>query len=160
MKCNNNCKVCKKLIFSRSINVYTLSGVQYLVIDIPAGVYTNLNKYCLVLVQNIPTTATLQLPVVISINGVLTTTYPLQTQCGTQVPAMALRTRTKYPIQVVTNTTSGVFRVLGNLCCFIEQDVLPSLPAPTANEQPTTVFKTITKTKTVSEAKSQVDKGE
>lgn len=118
MSCfNTNCQLCRNLVISDSVSVVTVDGVATLVIDIPAGVYTNCSKVCLVIAQAIPDTATINMPVAISIGGVTTTVYPIVGCDCNQITACAVRTRRKYPLRVVTNATSAVFKSLGNLSC-------------------------------------------
>lgn len=118
MSCfNTNCQLCRNLVISDSVSVVTVDGVATLVIDIPAGVYTNCSKVCLVIAQAIPDTATINMPVAISIGGVTTTVYPIVGCDCNQITASAVRTRRKYPLRVVTNATSAVFKSLGNLSC-------------------------------------------
>lgn len=115
---NKNCQLCNNLVFSNSITVVTVNNVDTLVIDIPAGSYVNNQKICLVLTSNIPTTATIGMPVAISIGGDTTTVYPVVKKCNCEaVTACALRTRRKYPLKVATNATSAVFKSLGGLAC-------------------------------------------
>ncbi len=112
MSCKPVCKLCDKLVI--------LSGVTFtggnVVINIPAGDYRNGCKYCLVVAQAIPTTATIAAPVVITI-GTGTEQYPL-TRCDcSQVTACGIRTRTRYSTIVSTNATGGTFKMLGRPCC-------------------------------------------
>ena len=118
MSCfNTNCQLCRNLVISDSVSVVTVDGVATLVIDIPDGVYNNCSKVCLVIAQAIPDTATINMPVAISIGGVTTTVYPIVGCDCNQITASAVRTRRKYPLRVVTNATSAVFKSLGNLSC-------------------------------------------
>ena len=126
--CNQNCKICDRLIISTSVSIVTIDGADALVIDLPTGVYANHEKYCIVVAQTIPDTATINLPVVYSIGGDTTTVYPFMNCNCVQVTASGVRSRTKYPVVVYTNTTSGVFRALNNVRCY-PTDNLPSLPA-------------------------------
>ena len=121
------CKLCDKIIISTSVTVATIDGTDTLVIDIPAATYANYHRYNIVIAQTIPTTATIGMPVAISIGGDTTTVYPLTSCDCAQVTACAIRTRTKYPVMVITNSTSGVFRVLANLSCAPNTN-LASLP--------------------------------
>ena len=127
MACKNICRLCNKLILSSAVNFDSTSNE--LIIAIPEGTYYNNEKYCIVVAQAIPTSATINATVVITIgNGA--TRYPL-VRCNCQ-PATAcnIRTRTKYSVVVATNTTSGLFRLLGDIGC-IGAEVLPSLPITT-----------------------------
>lgn len=125
--CNQNCKICDKLIISTSVTIVTVDGTDTLVINLPAGVYANREKYYIVIAQTIPDTATINLPVAFSIGGVTTTVYPFINCNCIQVTVSGVRTRTKYPVVVCTNPTSGVFRALNNVRCY-PTDNLPSLP--------------------------------
>ena len=117
-KCfNSNCQLCKNLVISSSITIVTVDGTDTLVIDIPAGVYADCQRVCLVLAQTIPTTATIATPVAISVGGDTTTVYPVVKCDCTPVTACALRTRRKYPLKVNTTPTSAVFKSLGKLSC-------------------------------------------
>lgn len=127
---NNNCQLCSNLVISDSVSIVTVGGVDTLVIDIPTGIYTNHRKVCLVIAQTIPTTATINMPVAISIGGVTTTVYPLVNCNCAQVTASAIRTRKKYPLRISTTATSAVFRSLGGLSC-APNNVLASIPVAT-----------------------------
>lgn len=135
--CKNICRLCPRLIISQSVTVVTVDGTDTLVIDLPQRAYNNCEKYCIVVAQAIPATATILMPVAISIGGVTTTVYPLTTDCCRQVTACGIRTRTKYSTCVITNATGGVFRLLGNVQCYPTTN-LQSLPvATTATPAPT-----------------------
>ena len=127
MSCNNDCRICDRLIISTSVSVLTINSVDTLVINIPNQAYMDGCKYCIVIAQAIPATATVNMPVAISIGGVTTTVYPLVKCDCSQVTACGIRTRTKYPVLVSTSATSGVFKVLKNLCCCPTNHLL-SLP--------------------------------
>lgn len=133
MSCNCNCKICDKIIISRSVSVLTIGGVNTLVIDIPAGSYVNCCKYCLVVAQQVPNTATINMPVAISINGNTATTYRFVGKCCRQLTACGIVARTKYPVIVTTTATGGEFVCLRNVQCY-PREVLQSLPVQTANE--------------------------
>lgn len=156
MSCNYNCnRLCQKAIFSDSVTVVTVDGVDTLVIDIPSSTYRDNCRYCLFVIQSIPATATINMPVAISIGGVTTTVYPLVRCNCSQVTACAIRTRHKYSVLVSTNAAGGVFKVLKGLSC-APNNALASLPIePTvtpaeaaAVSSAGTVTKTVT-TKTV-----------
>lgn len=115
--CNNSCNECSRKIYSDSVTVITVNGVDTLVIDVPLQSFRNCEKGCLVIIQNIPTTATINMPVAISIGGVNTTVYPLVSCDCSQVTACMLRTRRRYPFKVSTTETGGTFRILKNLSC-------------------------------------------
>lgn len=155
-KCQNVCKLCPRLIISNSVTVVTVDGTDTLVIDIPSQTYMNCEKYCIVVAQPIPTTATITMPVAISIGGDTTTVYPLTLCNCVQVNACAIRTRTKYSTKVYTSATGGTFRLLGNVNCY-PQNNLASLPLPTTT---TTLvapeIATVTRTVTRSTSKKEV----
>jgi hypothetical protein len=92
-----------------------VSGTN-LVITIPQGCYLDDTKYCIVTAQNIPSAATINMPVVIQV-GTGSVLYPLLNCDGTQVVAADIQKRTRYSAKVETTPTSGVFRLLGNICC-------------------------------------------
>lgn len=106
-----NCKLCDRLIISQTV---TFSGGT-LTVNLPAGAYSNGGRYCIVIAQTIPATATITAPVVVTI-GDGTDTYPLTGRDCTQVQACSLRTRHRYAVQIATSATGGTFRVLGQLC--------------------------------------------
>lgn len=149
--CSHNCQICKNLVFSTSTTVVTVDGTDTLVIDIPSATYNNHQNVCLVITQNIPTTATIAMPVAISIGGDTTTVYPLVGCNCVQLTACSIRTRKKYPTIVLTNTTSAVFKTLNNIVnnpC----NNLPSIPVTTAAGAGTFALRnagTVKETKTV-----------
>lgn len=132
-----NCSICKNLVISTSVTVVTVSGVDTLVIDIPAGFYPDCGRICLVVAQTIPTTATITMPVAISIGGDTTTVYPIVNCDCTQVTACAIRARTKYGLRINTTATSAVFKTLNKLTCYPEY-TLAVIPAPAAAAAPAT----------------------
>ena len=130
-----NCSICKNLVISTSVTVVTVSGVDTLVIDIPAGFYPDCRRVCLVVAQAIPVTATITMPVAISIGGDTTTVYPIVNCDCTQVTACAIRARTKYGLRINTTATSAVFKTLNKLTCYPE-DTLAVIPAPATAAAP------------------------
>lgn len=106
------CKLCDRLVLSQSVTY----ADDTLTINLPAGTYGRGQRYCIVIAQSIPATATITAPVVITI-GDGTETYPLTTSGCVQVLACGIRTRTRYAVQVVTSATGGSFRLLGRPCC-------------------------------------------
>ena len=119
MSCKNSCKLCPRLVISQAV---TFAGGN-LVINLPAGAYNNGERYCIVVAQAIPATATINAPVVITI-GTGTEQYPLTNRCCAPVTACGIRTRTRYSTRVATSATGGSFRLLGNVC-----------PCPTNREE-------------------------
>lgn len=125
--CYNSCNECGRKIYSNSVTVVTVNDIDTLVIDVPAQTFTNCQRGCLVITQNIPAAATIFMPVALSIGGVTTTVYNLVDCNGAQVTASQLRTRRRYPFKVITNSTGGVFKILKNLSCSSNNDV-PTIP--------------------------------
>lgn len=115
--CIKNCKLCRNLVISTAVTVVTVDGEDTLVIDIPAGVYANCRKVCLVIAQAIPDAATIGMPVAISIGGDTTVVYPIVGKDCAQITACSIRTRRKYPLRISTSATSAVFKSLGGLSC-------------------------------------------
>lgn len=111
MSCKPVCKLCDKIRISTAINVVDGN----VVIDLPAGSYNNCSKYCVIVAQNIPTTATIGANVFFTIGGG-TVQYPLVNRCCRPVTACGIRTRTRYSVVVETTSTGGTFKLLGNAC--------------------------------------------
>lgn len=87
-----------------------------MLVSLPAGSYLDGEKYCIVIAQAIPTVATINARVNFAI-GSGTGRYPLVDKCCRPVTACGIRTRTKYSTRVVTTTTGGSFKMLGDPCC-------------------------------------------
>ena len=115
--CYNSCNECPRKVYSSSVTIVTVDGVDTLVIDVPQQTFRNCQRGCLVITQTIPTTATIATPVAISIGGVTTTVYPVVDCNCMQVTVCALRTRRRYPFKVSTSITGGTFKILKNLSC-------------------------------------------
>ena len=112
MACKPVCRLCPRLVISQAV---TFSGGN-LIVNLPAGSYLNGEKYCIVIAQAIPSTTTINAPVVITIDTG-TQQYPL-TRCNcAQVTACGVRTRTRYSVCVATTATGGTFKMLGQPCC-------------------------------------------
>ena len=135
MNCNNQCKVCPRLIVSTSVTIVAVDGVDTLVVDIPAGMYFDCAKYCIIIAQTVPTEATISMPVAISIGGVTTTLYPWINSNCTPVTACGISSRVRYPVTVFTSATSGVFRSTRYICCYPTQN-LAAIPAPDTTVTP------------------------
>lgn len=150
MSCANSCRLCNRLIISQSVTVVTVDGVDTLVIDLPQRAYDNGQKYCIVIAQAIPTTATIAMPVAFSIGGDTTIVYPFVRCDCSQITACGIRTRTRYATVVSTNATGGVFKSLGGISCYPTNN-LESLPAPaeatSVSITPNKVIKRVTTTK-------------
>ena len=113
MACKNVCRLCDKLIISTDVTFTAGTG---LVITIPEGSYGDNCKYCIVVAQTIPEATTINAPVFIQI-GAGTELYALNKCDCTQATACSIRTRTKYSTRVETSATTGVFKLLGKVCC-------------------------------------------
>ncbi len=155
MSCKNSCRLCDKLIISQSVTVVG----DTVVIDLPERAYNDGCKYCIIIAQAIPTTATIGSLVAFSIGGDTTVLYPFVRCDCSQVTACGIRTRTRYATCVSTNAIGGVFKSLGGLSCYPTNN-LTSLPAPTTDggatpavarvvgfQAPSKVTKTTTTTK-------------
>lgn len=118
MACKNVCKLCDRLILSQSITFTAGTGGApgTLVVNLPAGSYNNNCKYCIVLAQAIPTTATIGANVVFTI-GTGTQQYPLVNRCCRPVTVCGIRSRYKYSVCVETTATGATFKMLGNGFC-------------------------------------------
>lgn len=110
--CKNTCRLCERLVISQAV---TFAGGQ-ITVNLPAGSYSDGTRYCVVIAQTIPQTATIAAPVVFTI-GAGTDTYPLLTSCCEPVTACGLRTRTRYAVKVATSATGGSFKMLGKPSC-------------------------------------------
>lgn len=139
--CINNCSLCRKLIISQAINFDATTNT--VIVDLPAGNYGNCCDFCIIFAQSIPTSATINAPVVFSIGGGATQ-YPFLNCDCTPILASQIRTRRKYKTRVSTAVSSGVFKYIGK-CCLPSNSttVLQSIPAPTT---PTPTPVTVTNT--------------
>lgn len=117
----SNCKLCKRLVGSVSVTATATA----LVINIPQANYDNCERLCLAVLQEIPTTVTRGLPVVITI-GASATQYPLVRCNGTPVTHEYIGQGNIYQLRVQTTTTSAVFRVINNICAVSTN--IPSIP--------------------------------
>ena len=106
-----SCKLCDRLVISQAV---TFTGGN-VAVNLPAGSYGSGCRYCIVIAQAIPDTATIPAPVVITI-GTGTEQYPLTNRCCAPVTACGIRTRTRYAAVVSTSGTGGAFRLLGRTC--------------------------------------------
>lgn len=153
--CIKNCRLCRNIVISTAVTVITVDGTDTLVIDIPSGFYPDNRRVCLIVAQTIPTTATIAMPVAISIGGDTTTVYPIVNCDCSQVTACAIRTRTKYGLCISTSATSAVFKSIKFLPCY-PNETLEVIPVSVAT---TTLF--ATKTNAVkATTKSSTTKGE
>lgn len=98
---NNNgfgCGGCTHFVKTVSV---TVSG-NVLILNIPQKTYSNHEKVCICVAQNIPTNITSAMTVAITI-GTGTTQYPLRTRCGNNVHADQIRSRKVYHTNVATD---------------------------------------------------------
>ena len=126
--CKTSCRLCPNLVISTAV-AYD-AGTNTLNITIPERAYNNCNKVCIVIAQTIPATTTIGALVNIVVGA---STFPLLKCNCVQATACEIRTRTRYSTQVVTDTVSGAFRLLGKVSC-VSPDVLDTLPITTADE--------------------------
>ena len=136
--CINNCKVCPRLIFSNAINFDSTTNT--LIVDLPQRNYNNCENYCIVLVQSIPTSATINAPVVFSIGGG-STQYPFLNCDCTPILASQIRTRRKYKTKVNTAVNTGVFKYIGK-CCLPSNSTTVVQSIPVATPAPATATNT------------------
>lgn len=128
MSCANVKRLCDRLVISTAVTFAN----NTLTIDLPAGSYNDKEKYCIVVAQNLPDTTTITAPVVITIGGDATTTYPLINCDCTTVYACSINRRTRYAVCVHTDIASGVFKLMGKVPCSRCENNLSALPAPAA----------------------------
>lgn len=128
MECIRSCRLCDKLILSTAINYD--SDTNQVIVALPANCYANCQKYCIVLAQSLPTSATIDAQVVFTI-GNNATRYPFVNKDCTPIYATQLRTRRVYNTRVNTAVNTGVFKYIGNCC-------LPSRTITVSNSLPTT----------------------
>lgn len=145
--CIRNCRLCRNIVISTAVTVITIDGTDTLVIDIPSGFYPDCGRVCLIVAQTIPTTATINMPVAISIGGDTTTVYPIVNCDCSQVTACAIRTRTKYGLLISTSATSAVFKSIKPLPCY-PQTTLGAIPVPTVATAGTLALRTTSKATT------------
>lgn len=115
--CNCNCRLCDNIVISDSVTVAAISGISTLLIDIPTATYRNGDHLCLVVAQAIPDTATINMPVAITIGGDTATVYPFVKQNCAQATACSIRARTRYKLVVQTTPVSAAFKSLSCLPC-------------------------------------------
>lgn len=142
---SRNCKLCNRFILSQSI---TFDGTS-LVVNLPANSYQNGYKYCIVLAQAIPTTTTINAPVVFTI-GTGTTQYPFLNCDCTPIRACQVSTRKIYQTRVNTAVSTGVFKYIGKCC-------LPCSTTTVAQSIPVTTTTTTPATASVEATQRQVE---
>lgn len=123
-----SCKICKNMVISDAVTIVTVDGVDTLVIDIPSQTLANGRRLCLIVAQDVPATATIGMPVAVSIGGDTTTVYPLMSRCCQQATACAIRSRSRYRLVVMTTASGGIFKICGGVGCAPDLR-LPAIPA-------------------------------
>ena len=125
MECIRDCKLCNRLVLSTAIN-YDATTDRVLV-GLPADVFANGQKYCIVLAQAIPTAATINSQVFFTI-GTNPTQYSFVDRCCTPIYATQIRTRKIYSVKVNTSIDTGVFKYVGSCLPSANRAVSNSLP--------------------------------
>lgn len=137
MSCNRECSnLCPNLIISTSVSIVTVGGTDTLLINIPLRTFNNKEKFCLIVAQDIPATATRYMPVALTIGGVTTTVYPLVRCNCAPVTQDAIETHKRYPMRININGSTANVRVLSGLRCPLNNNV-QSIPIPTTPTTPT-----------------------
>ena len=136
--CINDCSLCRRLIISQAINYDATTNT--VIVDLPQRNYNNCENYCIVLVQSIPTSATINAPVVFSIGGGATQ-YPFVNCDCTPILASQIRTRRKYKTKVNTAVNTGVFKYIGK-CCLPSNSTTVVQSIPVATPAPATATNT------------------
>ena len=115
MSCNTACRECDRKVYVSTITF----AAGTLTLNFPDSMsYVNGCKYCFVLTTDLPDTATVNAPVVVTV-GAGTTEFPLFDRCGRQVVVQQLRTRRRYPVRISTTATGGSVTAL---CCLPDVD--------------------------------------
>lgn len=122
MSCTNVCKLCPNLIISTAVAFDAAANT--LNITIPDNGYRRGEKVCIIVAQAIPATTTISALVNIVVGA---STFPLLRCNCSQATACEIRTRTKYSTCVITNSTTGAFKLIGKTyACLPESlDTLP-----------------------------------
>lgn len=118
MSCKTICSLCKHLILSTYVSWDATNG--RVVIGLPAGTYYQGEKYCIVVAQPIPATATINAPVVVSIGSSATPYSVVNCDC-TPLTSCGVRSRTKYSTCLTTTGAGATFRMLGKVCRCCQQ---------------------------------------
>ena len=105
-------RICKRLVASASVTVTDTA----LVVNLPDQTYSNCQKLCLLIAQDVPTTATRGLPVVITL-GTNTTQYPIVRCGGVPLTQEYIANGNIYQLIVNTTSTSAIFKVVCDLHC-------------------------------------------
>lgn len=119
MKCKKG-KLCNNFVLSTSV---TVTGTD-LVINIPALPCT---IGCIAIAQTIPDTATVNMPVFITV-GESTTQYPLVDCNGVQLSAGRIDIRRRYQFRFISANTQSIFKINGARCPY---NSIPSVVSAT-----------------------------
>lgn len=112
MSCKNCSKLCDRLRITTAVNIVGTTVVY----NLPAGGYNDCETYCIILAQNVPSTAQIGSPVVFSIGGTAIQ-YPLVSCNCRPITSCGVRGRTRYKVKVETTATGAVFKMLSKPCC-------------------------------------------
>lgn len=120
---------CPRLVYSEDVT-FTAPN---LIIDLPAGSYSNRQRYCVVITDAIPDETTIDAPVFFTIGGGAVL-YPWVDCTGSQLTARNVATRYRYSVCVNTTPTGGSFRLMGRACVMSVNNDLDAIDgtAPTA----------------------------
>lgn len=130
MSCPSVKCVCERLVLSQAI---TFAG-GVLTINLPEGSYSNCERYCLLIAQEIPEETTIAATVSITI-GADTTAYPLVNCNCSNVNACQIYSRKIYPVKVHTDIQSGVFKLLAKTGCSRCSRAASALPIETTTTE-------------------------
>lgn len=128
MNCQNVCKLCKNLVISTGVVFNSTNKTLNIILPNPTEGYRDGEKVCIIVAQSIPEATTRTALVNIIIGSSI---FPLIKCNCTQATACEIGTRRKYSTRVITNLTSGVFKLLSPISC-IRPDNLQALPITTA----------------------------
>lgn len=105
-----------------------------LVLTIPDGTYKNCRRYVIRIAQDIPSTATNLMPVVIKI-GSGTTLYHIIRECGHYLYANQVKTRRNYVLLVAAD--SQQFVLINGFICNANRGTVTGLPVETTESTTT-----------------------
>lgn len=121
--CGCSTNVCSNLVVSTSVQI---SGSQ-MVVTIPQATYTNNQKLCILIAQDIPASAT-PLPVVIAVTG-SSINIPYRTICGHNVFSDQLIKGKIYPSYAATDSQTFVCRIKERCLPCTNYDFSATIPA-------------------------------
>lgn len=112
MSCKNCSKLCDRLRITTAVNIVGTTVVY----NLPAGGYNDCETYCIILAQNVPSTAQIGASIAFSIGGTAIQ-YPLVSCNCRPITSCGVRGRTRYKVKVETTATGAVFKMLSKPCC-------------------------------------------